>query len=135
MVNTPKQEDFVAAYVETLDIKVSAERAGLSYDYARRLVTKSHIKEAIAERRRKAQERTEITTDTVLEGLLREAQGEGPDTHTTARVSAWEKLGKYLGLFGPKGTEDDPIHHKSMTWTEPPDDAPSLRTSDHDPAK
>lgn len=45
---TLKQQVFVDAYAG--DIKEAAEKAKLSYDYARRLVTKSHILEAIRNR-------------------------------------------------------------------------------------
>ena len=45
---TTKQQRFIDCYVG--DIKEAAEKAGLSYDYARRLVTKSHILEAIRNR-------------------------------------------------------------------------------------
>jgi len=45
---TIKQQRFIDCYAG--DIKAAAEKAGLSYDYARRLVTKSHILEAIRSR-------------------------------------------------------------------------------------
>lgn len=45
---TTKQQRFIDCYAG--DIKEAADKAGLSYDYARRLVTKSHILEAIRNR-------------------------------------------------------------------------------------
>ncbi len=45
---TAKQQRFIDCYGG--DIKEAAEQADLSYDYARRLVTKSHILEAIRNR-------------------------------------------------------------------------------------
>ncbi|MBL7146791.1 MAG: terminase small subunit [Phycisphaerae bacterium] len=45
---TIKQQKFIDCYAG--DIKEAADKAGLSYDYARRLVTKSHILEAIRNR-------------------------------------------------------------------------------------
>ncbi len=45
---TIKQQRFIDCYAG--DIKEAAEKAGLSYDYARKLVTKSHILEAIRNR-------------------------------------------------------------------------------------
>ncbi len=47
-VKTEKQRMFVAAWDG--NIKNTAEKAGLSYEYCRRLVTKSHIKAALLER-------------------------------------------------------------------------------------
>lgn len=35
-----------------------------------------------------------------------------------SKTQALDSLAKHLGLTGPKGTEDDPIHHKMMTWTD-----------------
>lgn len=45
---TDKQQKFVDCYDG--DIKKAAKKAGLSYDYARRLVTKRHIVEAVRNR-------------------------------------------------------------------------------------
>jgi phage terminase small subunit len=45
---TAKQQKFIDCYGG--NTKEAAEKAGLSYDYARRLVTKSHILEAIRNR-------------------------------------------------------------------------------------
>lgn len=45
---TVKQQRFIDVYVG--DCKEAAKKAGLSYDYARRLVTKSHIFQAIKNR-------------------------------------------------------------------------------------
>lgn len=48
------------------------------------------------------------------------SRGEGEVEHV-AKVRAWNKLkalellGKHLGMFGPKGTEDDPFHTVSRT--------------------
>ncbi len=47
-VKTEKQRMFIAAWDG--NIKNTAEKAGLSYEYCRRLVTKSHIKAALLER-------------------------------------------------------------------------------------
>ncbi len=45
---TTKQQKLIDCYDG--NIKEAAEKAGLSYDYARRLVTKSHILKAIRNR-------------------------------------------------------------------------------------
>ena len=47
-VKTEKQRMFIAAWDG--NIKNTAEKAGLSYEYCRRLVTKSHIKAALQKR-------------------------------------------------------------------------------------
>lgn len=44
-VKTDKQRMFIAAWDG--NIKTTAEKVGLSYDYCRQLVTKPHIKEAL----------------------------------------------------------------------------------------
>jgi ribosome-binding protein aMBF1 (putative translation factor) len=45
---TVKQQRLIDCYAG--DIREAAQKAGLSYDYARRLVTRSHILEAIRNR-------------------------------------------------------------------------------------
>lgn len=45
---TTKQQRFIDCYAG--GIKEAAEKAGLSYDYARKLVTKTHILQAIKDR-------------------------------------------------------------------------------------
>lgn len=95
-----QQQQFVDAYVAENHLKDAAEAAGYSYGYARRLVTKPHIRQAIATAREKVQERTGITQDMVAEGLLQEATREDSDGgNTNARIQAWKTLGKHLGMF------------------------------------
>ncbi|MAQ95051.1 MAG: hypothetical protein CMM84_16170 [Rhodothermaceae bacterium] len=46
-------------------------------------------------------------------------------------AAADDLLAKHLGLTGPKGTEDDPIHVKTLTWFDPgDDDGPGLGPSE-----
>lgn len=98
--NNDRQQIFVDAYVSDPDINAAAEAAGYSYDYARRLVTKPHIRAAIADARKQVQERTQITQDMVAEGLLEEATRDDSDGGSThARIQAWKTLGKHLGMF------------------------------------
>ena len=46
--------------------------------------------------------RTEATQDHVVGVLIREAEGEGPDTNASARVASAAWLGKHLGMFVEK---------------------------------
>jgi hypothetical protein len=43
--------------------------------------------------------RVKITQDEVIAGLLEAAKYYGEGASHSARVSAWEKLGKHLGMF------------------------------------
>src|SRR5690606_1128607 len=45
----------------------------------------------------------------------------GTEIELYSRLDALKELARIRGLTGPKGTEDDPLHHKVMTWTEPSD--------------
>ena len=97
---TDRQQEFVDAYVAENNIKAAADAADYSYGYARRLVTKPHIREAIGKARAEIQERTQITQDMVAEGLLLEAQrSDDQGGNTNARIQAWKTLGKHLGMF------------------------------------
>ena len=62
----------------------------------------------MARLRKEQAERTLITADEVVMGLKNEAEYRDEGTSHSARVSAWGHLGKHVGLFGPKGTQDDP---------------------------
>ncbi len=43
-----------------------------------------------------------LTRRVVVQGLLIEARGEGKDSTSSTRVSAWEKLGRLLKMFEEK---------------------------------
>ena len=67
--HTIKQQRFIDKF--TGDIKEAADYAGLSYGYCRRLVTKRHIKEAIAKKQNRLSEKVEINQEWVLERYKR----------------------------------------------------------------
>jgi len=99
---TAKQMRFIDSYDG--NIKQAAEMAGLSYDYARRLVTKSHIREAIRSReqtefRPKAiatrQERQEFWTENMRD----------EDLPMSERRKFSELLGKSELDFSDKGID------------------------------
>ena len=88
-------------YLVDLNGTQAAIRAGYSpkaaHVQASRLLSKTKVADAIAEKQAKAQRRTEITVDAVLEGLRREATAEHNSGAT--RVHAWTQLAKALGMF------------------------------------
>ena len=97
---TDMQAKFVEEYLVDLNASAAAKRAGYADPaYGRRLYTKVHVQQAIAKRRAQRQQRTEVTQDMVIEGLLKEARRDGEDSSHGARVGAWKALGKHLGLF------------------------------------
>ncbi len=49
-------------------------------------------------------ERTRMTQDELIRGLLEEARYKGESTSHSARVSAWAHLGRPLGMFDDKMT-------------------------------
>ena len=97
---TDMQAAFVEEYLIDLNATQAAIRAGYkNASYGRELRTKTHVKKAIDKRRSDRQQRTEVTQDMVIEGLLKEARRDGEDSSHGARVGAWKALGKHLGLF------------------------------------
>ena len=97
---TDKQAAFVDEYLVDFNASAASLRAGYKNDtYGRELLTKTHVKKAIDKRRSDRQQRTEVTQDMVIEGLLKEARRDGEDSSHGARVGAWKALGKHLGLF------------------------------------
>jgi len=76
---------------------------------ASRLIVSDSVARVIALAQEKRAARVQLAADDVLRGLLRETEQEG-DKVATARVRAWELLGKHLGMFvdrtsleGPEG--------------------------------
>jgi hypothetical protein len=99
----PKQADFVREYLIDLNATQAAIRAGYSSKTAAFIghenLRKPQIMEALAAERSRQAKRTELTADMVIHGLLKEATNEDPNT-ASARVRAWDLLGKHLGIFG-----------------------------------
>lgn len=103
---TPKQERFVDEYLIDLNATAAAKRAGYSEKTANEIGTQNLVKlsiqEAIAERQKDRQERTEITQDWVVRNLKKIAErsmehDEAP--YMQAANKALELLGKHLGMF------------------------------------
>ena len=100
---TPKQERFIEEYLIDLNATQAAIRAGYSSKTAEQqgyqLLQKTTVRNAINERREESSARVKITQDMVIDGLLREARYDGDGASHGARVSAWEKLAKHLGML------------------------------------
>lgn len=100
---TAKQQRFVDEYLIDLNATQAAIRAGYSEKTARsqgqRLLTNVDIARVIKKAQSAISERNLVTQDDVIRGLLTEAEWMGEGSSHSARVSAWEKLGKHLGMF------------------------------------
>jgi len=111
MILKGKQIAFVQEYLIDLNATQAAIRAGYSKKTAKEIgcenLTKPHIAKAIRQAFKKREERVEITQDLVLAGLLTEAQLSTDRASHSARVSAWEKLGKHLGIFEKDNTQNN----------------------------
>lgn len=103
---TPKQAAFVREYLVDLNATQAATRAGYSKATANeqgaRLLANASVKEAIAKAQQKRASKVELTAETVIEGLMKEACADDGPTCKTARVKAWELLGKHLGMLTDK---------------------------------
>ena len=103
---TPKQQRFVDEYLIDLNATQSAIRAGYSPKTANEQgaqnLAKLSIAEAIKEAQKERQNRTLVTQDDVIRGLLTEAEWQGEGSSHSARVSAWAHLGKHLNMFTDK---------------------------------
>lgn len=130
---TPKQAAFVQEYLIDLNATQAAIRAGYSektaHVIAMQLLKKTLVLEAISAAKAKAQERTEITVDYVLNGFktvaercmeavpVRDAQGRETGKwkfNALGANKALENLGKYLGLFDRKTGEQDKAEAPSL---------------------
>ncbi len=103
---TPKQTRFVQEFLIDLNATQAAIRAGYSKKTARQVasenLSKPDIQRAIEEAQQTRAERTELTQDGVVQGLLKEAEFTGEGSSPAARVSAWAHLGRHLGMFKDK---------------------------------
>ena len=88
---TARQARFIDCY--SGNIKEAAALAGLSYDYARRLVTKSHIREAIRNRQDTEVRRHRIATRQQRQQFLTKTMNDD-SLNTGDRLRASELLGK-----------------------------------------
>lgn len=99
----PKHLRFVNEYLVDLNGAQAAVRAGYSTSCAKvtaaRLLKTPAIMQAIKQALNDQADRNKVDKDRIILGLLKEAQGEGSDTSASARVRAWELLGKHLGMF------------------------------------
>ena len=103
---TPKQTCFAQEYLIDLNATQAAIRAGYSKKTARQVasenLSKPDIQRAIEEAQHARAERTGLTQDAVVQGLLKEAEFKGEGSSPAARVSAWAHLGRHLGMFKDK---------------------------------
>jgi len=106
---TPKQNIFVAEYLVDLNATQAAIRAGYSKKTAGQIgdenLRKPQIAKAIQESMFQRAERTEISSELVVQGILRvirRCECEGEAFEATQVLKGYELLGKHLGLFGGK---------------------------------
>lgn len=100
MALTIKQITFIVEYLKDGNATRSAIAAGYSEKTAQeqgaRLLSNVMVKEELAKRFQRLQERTEITADYVLNGIKTVAENTEKDND---KLKAYELLGKYLKLF------------------------------------
>lgn len=98
-----RQRRFAEEYLVDRNATQAAIRAGYSANGADvqgvRLLANASVAAIIAKGAAEISERTKVSQDMVVEGLLLEAQRTDEGSSHAARVSAWEKLGKHLGMF------------------------------------
>ena len=112
---TPKQQRFVEEYLIDLNATQAAIRAGYSEKTAQEIgsenLSKPMVAKAIAEAQEKLSNKTQVTVEMVVQGLLNEAKDLSEGSTQSARVAAWAHLGKHLGMFKDKLEHDisDPL--------------------------
>lgn len=106
---TPKQRRFVEEYLIDHNGAQAAIRAGYSPKCARetayKLLTKSHIANAVRQGSRAVSQRLGITRESILEGLLEAAAMAKSAGEVLALVSAWREVAKLLSLYPTKRLE------------------------------
>lgn len=101
---TAKQQRFVEEYVVDFNATRAAIDAGYSENTARAIgaenLTKPDIAQAIARHTQTITRSTELTREAVVQGLMDITSED--DAPASARVRAWELLGKHLAMFTDK---------------------------------
>lgn len=124
-VLTPKQERFVEEYLIDLNATQAAVRAGYANPNKQgpRLLVNDGVSSAIAKGRERQSKSSGVDAQIVIQGLLKEAKGDGvTDTTASARVSAWEKLGKHVGIFEKDNTQRAPVMPQRIELVAPKSD-------------
>lgn len=120
---TSKQQAFCEAYVSNgFNATQAAISAGYKENAAQQTASENLQKPVIAEYitnfKDKASERALVTVEDVVKGLMKEAQGSGEDTSTSARVNAWKALSDYTGGFDSNKQQNINIDMTHEQWLE-----------------
>ena len=106
---TLKQRLFVSEYLIDLNATQAAIRAGYSKKTAGQIgdenLKKPQIATAIQESMSERAERAEISSELVIQGLLRlirRCEADCEEFDASQAIRGYELLGKHLGLFGSK---------------------------------
>lgn len=105
-IKSPKQLRFIDEYLTDLNGKQACIRAGYSEKTAEvkacQLLSQPSIMREVAKRKQALMEKALVTQEEVVKGLKAEAEFQGEGSSHSARIRAWEVLGKYLGMFTEK---------------------------------
>ena len=102
MALTAKQRAFVREYAKDFNASQAAERVGLTADYGRQLLTKTHVRAAIEELREAAHTNAVLSLTQLQEWWSAAVKGEHPDAEYRDRQKASEMLAKSHGGFTDK---------------------------------
>ena len=106
------QKAFIKEWIVDNNATQAAIRAGYSPKSAASqgsaLLKKPEIRRHISSLERQVSRAAGITAELLADGLLIEARGEGPDTNSSARNTAWQLLGKLAGLFKEDNAQTAP---------------------------
>jgi len=125
-----REKRFVAEYVIDLNPERAAIEAGYSISMAKSKAyqwvsggkVKPHVYAAIQKAQKKAEIRAEITQDDVIKGLHAEATNTAEGSSASARVSAWNLLGKHLGMFKEKIEHSGTVTLETLVQASVPKD-------------
>tara|TARA_R110000787_G_scaffold12572_8_gene40418 strand:- start:59 stop:847 length:789 start_codon:yes stop_codon:yes gene_type:complete len=92
-------------------------KAAISAGYSKRgasakasqLLSKDKIQVHIRQTGRYIARELNVTQELVMAGMLSEAQGQGPDTNSAARGSAWREIAKHMGWYEADNSQKLPL--------------------------
>lgn len=102
-VATAREAAFVHEYLCDKNATSAAIRAGFARRSAKQrgneLLNRPDVAAAVAAGMKELADRCKVTQEDVVRGLLSEAKFTGEGSSHAARVAAWDKLAKHLGMY------------------------------------
>lgn len=120
---TPKQQRFIEEYCSN---GFNATQAAISAGYSKKTakdmgcqnLAKPDIQEEIEKYKAEVAKKSLCTTEMVVKGLMREAQGLNGDETSSSRTAAWKVLSEFTGGFDANKHKHEVVQVTHEQWLD-----------------